>query len=100
MLRDWRIQELQISGIGSSARNDLGDGDLGYSKESVEMMQLSPRERQIAQLVLEGLPNKSIAYSLKISQATVNTYMRRIYLKLDVNNRAQMAVKAIRNQLI
>jgi DNA-binding NarL/FixJ family response regulator len=61
--------------------------------DGAELITLSPRQQEIVRLALQGLPNKTIAYQLKISQATVNTYMRRIYLKLNVNTRAEMAAK-------
>jgi DNA-binding NarL/FixJ family response regulator len=68
--------------------------------DGAELITLSPRQQEIVRLALQGLPNKTIAYQLKISQATVNTYMRRIYLKLNVNTRAEMAAKLIRRQML
>ena len=50
---------------------------------------LSAREREILLLVAEGLPNKGIADRLIIAESTVKWYLKQIYLKLDVHNRAQ-----------
>ena len=58
-------------------------------------LQLSQREREIAKLVAEGLPNKCIAKELGISQWTVSTYMRRIFGKLNVTTRAAMTAKLL-----
>ncbi len=63
-------------------------------------LRLSPRERQIAQLIAEGMTNKAIAAALKIKPDTVGTYMKRMYLKLNVNTRAEMVAKAIRGRIM
>jgi DNA-binding CsgD family transcriptional regulator len=51
---------------------------------------LSPREREIVQLVAKGLPNKTIAMVLDISPCTVATHLRRVFVKLGVSSRAEM----------
>jgi DNA-binding NarL/FixJ family response regulator len=56
-------------------------------------MALSPREQQISQLISLGLTNKAIASKLKLRPCTVNTYIKRIYLKLNVNSRTEMVTK-------
>ena len=47
---------------------------------------LSPREREILQLVVEGLSSNSIALRLELSPKTVETYRGRLMQKLDVDN--------------
>lgn len=49
---------------------------------------LSPREREIAQMMARGLPNKVIADVLEISLWTVGTHIRRLFAKLGVQSRA------------
>ncbi len=61
---------------------------------------LSPRERAIAQLVAQGLPNKCIAKSLNISHWTVATYVKRIFLKLGVSSRTAMIAMLIQENLL
>jgi DNA-binding NarL/FixJ family response regulator len=56
---------------------------------------LSPRERDIAQLIAKGLPTKIIATRLGLRPCTVSTYTKRIYLKLNVNSRAEMVAKML-----
>ncbi len=56
---------------------------------------LSPREREIVRLVARGCPNKTIAEILEISPWTVNTYLRRIFAKLDVSSRAEMVAHSL-----
>ena len=55
--------------------------------------QLSARELEIARLAGEGLSNKEIALVLQISPHTVATHLRRIYGKLGLHCRAQLAVQ-------
>ncbi len=53
--------------------------------------ELSPREREVAELVATGQANKQIAATLHLSVNTVQTHLKRIFAKLDVNNRAAIA---------
>jgi len=56
-------------------------------------MDLSEREEQIARLLADGFSCLNAAALLNLSQNTVRTYVRRIYKKLDVTNRADLARK-------
>jgi DNA-binding NarL/FixJ family response regulator len=58
---------------------------------------LSPREMEILELVAQGSSNKEIAFLLNISQQTVKNHMTAILRKLQVEDRTQAAVTAIRN---
>jgi DNA-binding CsgD family transcriptional regulator len=59
----------------------------------IATVSLSPREREISRLVAKGYPNKTIAGVLEISSWTVNTHLRRIFVKLAVGSRAAMVAK-------
>jgi DNA-binding CsgD family transcriptional regulator len=54
---------------------------------------LTGRELQIVSLVAEGRINKQIAVDLHISEWTVSTHLRRIFVKLSVDTRAAMVAK-------
>jgi DNA-binding NarL/FixJ family response regulator len=54
---------------------------------------LSPRDREVLELLARGYLYKEIAESLQISVPTVNTYIRRIYEKLHVRSRSQAVAK-------
>lgn len=58
---------------------------------------LSPRERQVIELMAEGLTNKEIAVRLELSVYTVMEYVGVIYEKLHVNTRAGAVAKAMRS---
>lgn len=62
--------------------------------------QLSDRENQILFWVAQGKSNRSIAGILDISANTVDTYLRRIYEKLDVTDRTRAAILGIAYGLI
>jgi DNA-binding NarL/FixJ family response regulator len=57
---------------------------------------LSQREMEILQFVTDGLSNKQIAVKLNISQQTVKNHMTSILKKLNVEDRTQAAINAIR----
>jgi len=61
---------------------------------------LSPRELAIARLVAQGLPNKTIGSTLKISPCTVSTYLRRIFGKLGVTSRAAMVARLMQDNVL
>jgi DNA-binding NarL/FixJ family response regulator len=73
-----------------------------YQKADVaEVYQpLTPREREILRLMSDGLPNKTIASRLKISERTVTTHIANIYSKLHVNNRVSAIQEAMRRRLL
>jgi DNA-binding NarL/FixJ family response regulator len=54
---------------------------------------LSPREREILELLARGYLYKEIMDKLQVSRGTVNTYIRRIYEKLHVRSRSQAVAK-------
>jgi DNA-binding NarL/FixJ family response regulator len=58
---------------------------------------LSPREKQVIELMGEGLTNKEIASRLELSVYTVMEYVGAIYGKLHVNTRAGAVVKAMKS---
>ena len=60
---------------------------------SSEAENLSPREREVLDLLAQGLLYKEISEKLGVSLPTVNTYIRRIYEKLQVRSRAQAVAR-------
>ncbi|HET6947056.1 MAG TPA: LuxR C-terminal-related transcriptional regulator [bacterium] len=65
-----------------------------------ERSRLSPRERQIALLIAQGLPTKAIAWRLGISVWTVSTYLRRIFARFGVQSRAAMIARLFEHGLL
>jgi DNA-binding NarL/FixJ family response regulator len=54
---------------------------------------LSPREREILELLTQGFPNKAIAERLGVSDGTVRWHLRHVYHKLHVRSRTEAALK-------
>jgi DNA-binding NarL/FixJ family response regulator len=61
---------------------------------------LSDREKEILQLMTNGLIKKEIADRLALSVHTVDTYLRRIYEKLEVNTRTGAVAKALKEGIV
>jgi DNA-binding NarL/FixJ family response regulator len=59
---------------------------------------LSPRQREVAALVAEGLSNQQIAERLFISLGTVRTHMYQIFQLTGVRNRTELALYHVRNR--
>ena len=61
---------------------------------------LTPREREVLQLLTEGLNDKEIALRLHVSPQTARTHMENILNKLGVNSRLQALVFALRHGVV
>jgi DNA-binding NarL/FixJ family response regulator len=61
---------------------------------------LTPRELEVLELLAEGLPNKSIARRLDISDQTVKFHVASIYGKLGAANRTDAVRRAVRRGLV
>jgi len=90
------IKDVQAGGSPMSsniARKVVQSFQRPGSQPAEEAMDLSPREREVLELLARGYLYKEIADSLRISVPTVNTYIRRIYEKLHVRSRSQAVAK-------
>jgi len=70
------------------------------AKEALPMDPLTPRERQVLQLVAEGKTTKEAAVTLQISVKTAETHRTRIMEKLNVHETAGLVRYAIRRGII
>lgn len=61
---------------------------------------LTDREREILQLMADGLTNKEIAKRLFVGLETVKSHARNIFAKLEVSDRAQAVAKGLRERLV
>ena len=64
----------------------------------LEGMCLSFRERQVVELIQQAKLNKEIAFELHLSEGTIKEYLNRIFRKLGVSNRTELALWAFRRR--
>jgi DNA-binding CsgD family transcriptional regulator len=57
---------------------------------------LTPSEREVATLIAAGMTNSQVAIRLRISQHTVDGRLRRVFAKLGVNTRVELAAEYAR----
>ncbi|MBV9802144.1 MAG: response regulator transcription factor [Solirubrobacterales bacterium] len=62
--------------------------------------ELTPRELEVLELLARGLDNSEIARALYLSQHTVKNHVSSILIKLQVENRIQAAVRAVRAGMV
>ncbi|MEU6200961.1 LuxR C-terminal-related transcriptional regulator [Streptomyces sp. NPDC047061] len=78
--------------VSGSVRSDALD--LQAPRRGVSPTRLTPREAQVALLIAKGMTNKEIAASLVVSPRTVDGHVERLFGKIGVKSRAQIAVWA------
>ena len=83
-------------------RVDRPDGDRLEVGEppSERLEELTPRERDVLELVALGLSNREIAERLVIEQSTVKTHVKRILMKLDLRDRIHVVIFGYESGLI
>lgn len=86
------VQEYRRLAKNSQTRNSIAD--IEYRKP---LHLLTKRECQVLQLLSEGQSNRKIAETLVISEKTVKNHVSNILQKLNVNDRTQAVVLAIKN---
>jgi DNA-binding NarL/FixJ family response regulator len=65
-----------------------------------ELDALTTREREVLEMLAEGLSNKEIAWRMKISDHTVKFHVASIFSKLDVSTRTEAVMQGIRRGLV
>lgn len=70
------------------------------NEDEVKIESLTRRELEVLKLLAVGMYNKEVAEKLNISERTVKNHVSNIFKKLEVTDRTQAAVFAIRNNLI
>ncbi len=68
--------------------------------ENNEKIELTVREKEVLTFLVKGLSHKMIAAACSISHHTVNSHIKNIYAKLQVNSVAEAVVKALKQKLV
>ena len=82
--------------LPSSVLDETGDAVTPRRSD----IDLSEREQQVLSLLAEGQTNSQIGRSLYVSEDTVKTHARRLFRKLDVNDRAHAVATGMRHGLL
>jgi DNA-binding NarL/FixJ family response regulator len=81
-----------MEAFAERARVELLAGGERARQRTIETLnQLTPQESQVARLAAQGKTNKEIAAQLFISPATVDYHLHKVFRKLDVKSRTQLA---------
>ncbi len=110
LLKDVSGEELidavrQVASGGAFIESQMLKGMLSEMKPtgqpaSSAAKNLTKREREILSLVAEGMSNREIAEKLVLSPETVKSHVAAILEKLNVSDRTQAAIYAVRNGLV
>ncbi|WP_063020150.1 protein kinase domain-containing protein [Nocardia niwae] len=88
---DAALRQGQAMGADAAVAYALGEQPADASVASGPAVRLTKRERQVADLVAQGLSNKQIANKLVVSQRTVQGHVEHILTKLGFTSRTQIA---------
>jgi DNA-binding NarL/FixJ family response regulator len=72
----------------------------GQGLDGIALEPLTPREEDVLDLLVEGLPNKEIGARLHLTEGTVKNYVSTIIAKLQANDRTHAVVTALRRGLV
>ncbi|MDQ3716455.1 MAG: AAA family ATPase [Actinomycetota bacterium] len=93
------VRARSLAALSARQAADLGmvplagkAGHLVAQLDERSSLQLTPREREVAELVGQGLTNREIAARLYLSERTAENHVQHILTKLDLANRSQIAV--------
>jgi DNA-binding CsgD family transcriptional regulator len=88
----YDFEEFGMSGFADRARSELRATGERVRKRSAETrLDLTPQEMRISELASQGATNQDIAGQLFISTATVEYHLSKVYRKLGIRSRTQLA---------
>jgi DNA-binding CsgD family transcriptional regulator len=86
------FEDLRAEPLVVRATQELrASGETARKRDPSTQLKLTPMERQVAELVSQGLSNKDIAAQCWVSHRTVAFHLRNIFTKAGITSRAQLA---------
>ena len=97
-LGDWARQVLQ-SGAGPALAGSLAAPMRAPAPDAARMrstpsMALTPKEREVLELLARNLSNKEIGLAMQVGEATIKWHMKNLFAKLDAGTRKQVVRRA------
>ena len=87
--------------ISSRVSSFLVSGLVGGGKPTLQSIDtLTPRQREILQMIAEGKSTKEIAFVLKVSKKTIETHRASLMDRLGIHDVAGLVIYAVRNRLV
>ena len=80
----------------ANGRKYIPSGIAEILSENLGQEELTPTERKVLAMIVEGKANKEIAYKLDVSENTIKTHVKNIFGKLGVSDRTSAATTAIK----
>jgi DNA-binding NarL/FixJ family response regulator len=88
-----RVNDMVLNGF-------LGRSPIGVTNSAPQLPQLTPREREVIQLLAEGKSSKEVASALNLSTKTAETHRSNIMRKLGLHSIRDLVVYAVKNNII
>ena len=86
------FQQLAVAPWEERARSELrASGETARKRGPATRDQLTPQELQIARLVADGMSNPNVAARLFLSPRTIDYHLRKVFSKLEISSRAELA---------
>lgn len=84
--------QVLLDAVGQAVRVDIARRDEASTRQALRsrLDKLSPRELEVARLIVEGLPNKAIGQRLDISERTVQVHRLHVMEKLGIHSAAEL----------
>ncbi len=89
------VESLQQVSQGHQVEDQFPTHVWGLQRHDDTNQQLNEREMELLALTANGLSNAEVAQIMFIAPSTVKTYLKRVYRKIGVNNRAQATLRAV-----
>jgi DNA-binding NarL/FixJ family response regulator len=111
--REWPVQQIPVAirkvirggvwierTVAEKVLEKLLNSREAIDPEVRKIALLTPREREVVNLICQGNKNKTISDVLHISEATVSHHLTSIFRKLEVDDRTSLVIYSARNNLV
>jgi DNA-binding NarL/FixJ family response regulator len=111
--REWPVQQIPVAirkvirggiwlerTVAEKVLQNLLNSRNTEDPEAKKIASLTPREREVVDLICQGYKNKMISDALHISEATVSHHLTSIFRKLEVEDRTSLVIYSAKHNLV